>query len=521
MKTISFFIILSFLSALLPAEAQKNEPRFRHVELPRIKIEIVEDTAGMCETGASDTIHVRTVEEILAETPMPDHEPTSVNLVFSPWIFSGYRHLVSRDYNIKLDQIPFQQLWVLAPKSQPDSLLVDTNVIAEQTIDENGLNWGSLGSLAAEADKGDTSLSLQSDRDIDILSDDITPSWLRNALIAQRIQQDFMYQMMISDYRLIDYAYWDLPVPPRLPADDVSFGAYVKSLNLPEIDLNKAFIPEMEIEKKHWLHTFNTGLQFSQAFLSANWYQGGNDYLALLFNFYWNVSLNRVYHPNFMFESTLSYKLGLNSLQDDKYHKYSISQDLFQYNMKTGFKAFRNWFYSYTLQFKTQMFKSYPSNSMALTSALLSPADLNMGIGMTYSKQNNKKTVQFTASIAPISYNLHMCINPDVDRTQYNLLPDQKYKNEIGSNGELNFIWKMSDMVSYKTRLFLFTDYSYFQGDWENTFNFQFSRYFSTQLYANLRYDSTSDISLAPRWHRWMLKEILSVGFSYTFSTKQ
>lgn len=519
MKTFSFLTTLFSLAAFVSAGAQDRVPRFRHVELPKIKIEIVDDSISTPE--APDTIHVRSVEEILSDTPLPDHEATSVNLVFSPWIFSGFRHLASKDFNIQLEKIPLKQLWSLLPATQPDTLIVDTDNIAEEINEENGLNWGAVGTLVAEAQKGDTSLSVQTDKDIDILSDDITPSWLRNALIAQRIQQDFMYEMMISDYRLIDYAYWDLPVPPRLPADDVSFGAYVKSLNLPEIDMNKAVIPEMEIEKKHWLHTFNTGLQFSQAFLSANWYQGGNDYLALLFNFYWNVQLNRVYHPNVMFESTLSYKLGLNSLQDDKYHKYSISQDLFQYNMKTGFKAFRNWFYSYTLQFKTQMFKSYPSNSMALTSALLSPADLNMGIGMTYSKENKKKNVQFTASIAPISYNLHMCINPDVDRTQYNLLPDQKFKNEIGSNGELNFTWKMSDMVSYKTRLFLFTDYSYFQGDWENTFNFQFSRFFSTQLYANLRYDSTSDISLAPRWHRWMLKEILSVGFSYTFSTKQ
>ena len=72
----------------------------------------------------------------------------------------------------------------------------------------------------------------------------------------------------------------------------------------------------------------------------------------------------------------------------------------------------------------------------------------------------------------------------------------------------------------YKTRLFLFTDYKNSNADWQNTLEFQFNRFFSTQLYVNLRYDSTADKSLDPKWNRWMLKEILSVGLSYTFSTK-
>ena len=36
-------------------------------------------------------------------------------------------------------------------------------------------------------------------------------------------------------------------------------------------------------------------------------------------------------------------------------HKYNISEDIFQWNMKAGVKAFKKWFYSFNLQFKTQM----------------------------------------------------------------------------------------------------------------------------------------------------------------------
>jgi hypothetical protein len=48
----------------------------------------------------------------------------------------------------------------------------------------------------------------------------------------------------------------------------------------------------------------------------------------------------------------------------------------------------------------------------------------------------------------------------------------------------------------------------------------QFSRFFSTQVFVNLRYDSNADKTIDPKWKRFMLKEILSIGLSYTFSTK-
>ena len=254
--------------------------------------------------------------------------------------------------------------------------------------------------------------------------------------------------------------------------------------------------------------------------MSGNWYQGGASYLAMLGNFLWDVQLNQVYHPKLMFQSTVSYKLSVNSTPDDQYHKYSISQDLFQYNLKMGYKAIHNWYYSFTTIFKTQFFHSYPSNSMVRSASFLSPGELNLGLGMLYSKQNKKKTVVLSISIAPLSYNLKTCIDPLVDHAQFGIPEGRKLKNEFGSNAEINFKWNIRDNITYTTKMYLFTDYHSFQGDWENTFNFQFSRFFSTQLYAHLRYDTLADPKISPKWNKWMLKEILSVGLSYNFSTK-
>ena len=209
---------------------------------------------------------------------------------------------------------------------------------------------------------------------LSILSPDIVPKWLRDALTSYRIQEDFMYSTMVTDPSSIDYSYWDLPVPPRLLEDDVTFAGYIKRLNLPKVDPEKAVLPKEELQRRHWLHNVGSSLQFSQAYVSKNWYQGGNNHLALLFNFYWNVNLNQVYHPNLLFQSSLSYKLGLNSTPQDEVHSYSISEDVLQYNLNTGLKAFRKWFYSLNLQFKTQMLRNYEQNSMKRKASFLSPA---------------------------------------------------------------------------------------------------------------------------------------------------
>lgn len=347
------------------------------------------------------------------------------------------------------------------------------------------------------------------------------PVWLHEAIRERSVADDFMYRVMVKYPNYIQYAEWDLPVPPTLPEEDHSFMAYIRNLNLPEVDMDEVRIdPKGELKQINWLHTLNLSLQLSQAYISHNWYQGGNDYLAFFGNFLWDVQLNSVYHPRVMFQSTLNYKLAITSTNEDQYHKYSVSQELFQYNAKFGYKAANRWYYSINGLFKTQFLNSYPANSQDLKAGLLSPGTVNVGLGMTYNYEKPNKKLSFSASIAPLSYNLKMCLDDKIDRVSLGMKEGQDFLHEYGSNAELNFLVAFRSNISYKSRLFLFTDYKNFNGDWENTLNFQFSKYFSTQLYFYFRYDTASDSKIDPKWKKWMLKEILSVGLSYTFSTK-
>lgn len=346
--------------------------------------------------------------------------------------------------------------------------------------------------------------------------EDPIPEWFKRSLRYQNQVFDANNRMMITNPASVEFTNWDLPTPPRLPKEDFSFHGYLKRLHLPEITPEAAVIPEIEIKKINWLHKFNVMLQVSQAYVSSNWYQGGNSYVSGLFGFSWDVGLNQVYHPNLLFQSSLQYRLAVNSNPKGSLHKYNTSQDQFQYTLKTGLKAFNHWFYSLNLLFNTQFFNGYPEDSLDRTSAFLSPGTFNAGVGMTYTLA--KKKINLSVTISPLAYNLKTCIAKDIDHLQFNIKQNRKTASEIGSSAEANLTWNFTDNISWKSRLFLFTDYGYFLADWENTFNFQLNKFLSTQIYVYPRFDSSTD-RMATKWRYWMLKEILSFGISYTFAT--
>ena len=273
-----------------------------------------------------------------------------------------------------------------------------------------------------------------------------------------------------------------------------------------------------EVKRRHWIRTFNASLQFSQAYVSPNWYQGGNNNLNVLGQIYYNVKLNEQFHPNLLFDFTSQYKLGMNSAPDDSLRNYSISDDLLQLNLNMGLKAVKRWYYSFTGQFKTQLLNSYTSNTRNLRSAFLSPGVLNLGVGMTYKYTNAKKTFSFDASLPLIAYNLKICTNERLNETQFGIKEGHKTISSYGSTVELKLFWKISSNISYNTRLFAFTDYTRLQSDWENTLVFEINKFLTTQIYAHLRYDTHGIQVDESKWKKLQLKEILSIGFSYKFS---
>ena len=109
--------------------------------------------------------------------------------------------------------------------------------------------------------------------------------------------------------------------------------------------------------------------------------------------------------------------------------------------------------------------------------------------------------------------------NEDLAHSAFDIDADKTFAMKYGSSAECKMTWQMARNIQFRSRLYLFTDYGYFQGDWENTLQMDINRFLSTQIYAHLRYDSTTPRTDDPHWHKLQVKEILSFGVSYKFSS--
>lgn len=484
-KIFPFCFLLMLAACLIPMQAQS----------PNCDLCVDEELP--------DSLIVSDPVALFDSMPQPAVNYDVTNLSLIPKVFSGYEKIQelpkfsNRELKYSLDtQVPLEEDLI---DSEDEVILPSDSIGLVQQFEElskKELEPAPLPSIMSYT----------------------TPQWLNDFISTARWQENTKYSYMIENPEKIEYAYWDLPVPPVLLEEDRSFLGFLSRQEVPEVDASQAVMPEKEIKKIHWLHKFGAQLQFSQAYVSPNWYQGGNNYLSLLFGFNWNVQLNQVYHPNLLFQSDLQYKMALTSNPSGYKHKYTIAEDNFQYNLNTGLKAAKDWYYSFNLQFKTQLLNNYEQDSYTQTAAFLSPGDLNMGLGMSYNHKNKLGTFQYTLTISPLSYNLKTCISNHVNHETYSIAPDKKTKSEIGSNVEFVMDWKITTNISYKTRVFMFTDYKYFLADWQNTFNFEINKFLSTQLFVHLRYDGS--IEPYRNWKRFMMREILSFGLSYTFSTK-
>ena len=340
--------------------------------------------------------------------------------------------------------------------------------------------------------------------------------WINNEVSRHKAMEANIQQFCASYPWVVRLNQESLPEPPKTYVATVDPSSATIKVTEVKVDLKEANkeVSGIQVRHKNWLHSFQGSLQFSQAYNSPNWYQGGNNNLNLIGNFIWNVTLNSVFHPNLLFENTVQYKLAVNSAPDDTLRNYSISEDRFQINTKFGLKASHNWYYSVNMQFKTQLLQNHPTNSRALTAAFLSPGELNLGLGMTYNYNSKDKKTSFNISIDPLSYNM-ICYR-DTRVTAYS---DKKVLNQYGSNIEAKLSWKPVYNITYSSRLYTFTNYEYLQGDWEHTVSFDINRFLTTQIYVHLRYDSSTKKLEDTKWHQWQLKEILSFGFSYKFNS--
>ncbi|MDO4180550.1 MAG: DUF3078 domain-containing protein [Bacteroidales bacterium] len=267
------------------------------------------------------------------------------------------------------------------------------------------------------------------------------------------------------------------------------------------------------VRPNFWTHKGNGYMQFTQNYISDNWYKGGESTNAMLAGI--TLEANFDDRQRLEFENKLEMKLGFITAPSDTVHKYKTNADLFRLNSKLGVKAFKNWYYTLAAEFKTQFFGNYKTNTNDLISAFLSPAQLDVTLGMDF--KQNKKNYSLSLLTSPLAYSLTYISNNDiVDPGSFNVEQGHRTANLFGSKFTGNLTWKIIPSVVWESKLEYFTTYDKVIASWENTFNFVLNRYLSTKLFVHARYDDGVTLTEDNKSY-FQLQELLSLGLNYTW----
>ena len=267
------------------------------------------------------------------------------------------------------------------------------------------------------------------------------------------------------------------------------------------------------LKPNFWKKTGAASMQFSQHAISDNWYKGGESTNALLGEL--QLTANYDDRQKVQFENSLEIKIGFITTPSDTVHKYKTNADLFRLKSKLGIRAIKNLYYTLAAEFKTQFFSNYKTNTNDLISNFLSPAQLDVSLGMDY--KLNKRNYNFSVMGSPFSYTF-VYINDKniIDRSAFNVDADKRVAHMFGSKITSNLDWKICKNISFVSKFDFFTTYDKVIADWENTLNFQVSRYLSTKIFFHTRFDDGVNLTEENDSY-FQFKEMLTFGLSYNW----
>lgn len=291
-----------------------------------------------------------------------------------------------------------------------------------------------------------------------------------------------------------------------------------------DVDAPVKFIPE----RRYWTSNFESSIQFAQAYFSPNWHDG---------NQHTNINLNTRNYFKYDYNkdkirltNELELKISANNAPKDTVRSVSITDNDIRIHSNFGYQAYRKWYYSFDLSANSKIFDSYNANdTITRLSGFLAPLSVTIGIGMKYDldKQlsgNKYRKIHFDINIAPLSmtyrysrykerfdFGRHGFDGSKVD-DEGRIRNHQTY---FGSNVKANLKWQFNRNTIWTSRFEYDTSYQRIFWIFENRLEMAISRFFSTQITINMRYDDAGNKNIDLKDTYLQLNEALTFGFSY------
>lgn len=288
---------------------------------------------------------------------------------------------------------------------------------------------------------------------------------------------------------------------------------------------------------KYWSSSGLWNLNFNQNSIS-NWASGGESSLS------GSTFFNRILKyqkANLSFENSVTLNYGMIWNKEDQFRK---NDDKIELTTKVGYKAVKNWHYTFQANLKTQFDKGYKyPNDSIVVSRFFAPAYLTLTLGMDY------KPFEFLSLLISPASGKFTFVTAQVlaDKGSYGVTPAQydaegkllksgnNTKSEFGMafdaklNKELCKNIKLSSVLNLHNNYFDEDHQNRWNFDinWENYLNFVINKYLTSSIHLHMIYDhdiQTPDYEIqnnekveVGRSPKLQFKESFGLGFSFKF----
>ncbi len=266
--------------------------------------------------------------------------------------------------------------------------------------------------------------------------------------------------------------------------------------------------------KDGWKKGGMGSISFSQVSLT-NWAAGGENSVSgnLLFSAFANMTKG-----NITWDNNFDFAYGILKQGDKSMRK---SDDKLEFSSKFGKHAFKSWYYSGLLNFRTQLSPGYEYADLqendVLISKLLAPGYFTVAAGMDY-----KPNESFSVLIAPLTGKVTI-VNDTALSVAYGVDAGQTIRNEFGGFVKISLKKELMENVNFQTKLDLFSNYlnnpQNIDVNWEVLIAMKINKYLTASLSTTLLYDDDINILDAQGNYgpRIQFKEVFGVGLSYNF----
>lgn len=365
-------------------------------------------------------------------------------------------------------------------------------------------------------------LTLETDTPQDILTDrgkapyKTEPFALNQFVLGRKIDENTIVQVLMKNFDLLKIPKSELESSRITSTIVEAVDLFLPNAQVP-VDSSTDSIPSFNLKRRYWKFAVESNIQFSQNYVSKNWHKGGANSLNLYNRQYFNATYTR---DRVSWLNELEWRLSSYTSEADTVSKFRIADDLLRIHSNFGIKAYKDLFYTLDAEVKTSLFTRREENKQEILSALFSPVTFNVGLGMRYLYEWNSESyygrkLKISVILSPFAYDLRWSFKSSgIDLTRHGFPAGETFYHAFGSTLRIESLFDITPTISWQSRFYYNTSYKRVETEWDNSLNVAISRYFSTRLMVQLRFDDA-----VPRTpenpSRLQINELLSIGFSY------